>query len=280
MPSYAITGASRGLGLELVRQLSATRANTVFALVRNPAGAAGLEQLVKSQPPGAVHVLKADVTDPDSLLAAAAAASAVTGGSLDVLVHNAADFDAKSMGLTPSQLPFDHDALWELFRSAMTSNLFGAIWTTNAFLPLLRHGSKKKVIHVTTGMADIDFIKVTQSAQAVTAGVAKAAMNLVTAKYAAELAPEGIRFLAVSPGWVNTAEGPSKSHTPIQEYKYTPIRIPTSPPLHLDLHLEELEAREPRQIYNRRTVANHFGFASYYSPARDGALFRDPPSPV
>ncbi len=209
MPSYAITGASRGLGLELVKQLSATPANTVFALVRNPATALTLKDLAAKRP--AVHVLKADVTDPDSLRAAAAAASTITGGTLDVLIHNAAEFDMASMALTPSQLPFDHDALWELCRSAMTTNVFGAIWSTNAFLPLIKKGTKKKVIHITTGMADLDFVKATAAPQAVTAGVAKAAMNLVTAKYAAEFASEGIKFLALSPGWVNTAEGPSKS---------------------------------------------------------------------
>ncbi len=213
MPSYAITGASRGLGLELVKQLSATPGNTVFALVRNPTTATGLKDLAVARP--GVHILTADVTDPDSLLAAASAASATTGGALDVLIHNAADIDVASMAFTPSQLPFGYDALWALCRGAMSTNVFGAIWSTNAFLPLLKQGVQKKVVHITTGMADLDFVKVTGAPHAVTMGISKAALNLVTAKYAAEFADQGIKFLALSPGWVNTAEGPSKPRATI-----------------------------------------------------------------
>jgi NAD(P)-dependent dehydrogenase (short-subunit alcohol dehydrogenase family) len=64
MPNYAITGAFRGLGLELVKQLSATPTNNVFALVRKPATTAALKDLAVTRP--GIYVLTADVTDPKS----------------------------------------------------------------------------------------------------------------------------------------------------------------------------------------------------------------------
>ncbi len=209
MPSYAITGASRGLGLELVRQLSAWPTNTVFALVRNPAKATALSSLAAQQSTH-IHILMADVTDPQSLLAASAAVGGITGGTLDALIHNAFDMDPAAAALAPSQLPFDKEALQNLFARSLGTDVFGTVWTTNAFLPLIEKGQLKKVVHVTTGMADLDFIKTTGIAYAVPAGLGKAGMNILSAKYSAEFEGKGVRFLALSPGWVDTAEEPGE----------------------------------------------------------------------
>jgi len=212
MPSYAITGASRGLGLGLVRQLSAQPTNTVFALVRNPAKATALSAL-SAQKGLDIRILEADVTDPPSLLAAAAAVRAVTGGTLDVLIHNASDMSFASMELAPSQLPFEREALEGLLAKSLGTDLFGTVWTTNAFLPLIEKGQLKKVVHITTGMADLDLIKTTGIAVAVPAGIGKAAMNILSAKYAAEFEGKGVNFLALSPGWVDTTEGPGEPNS-------------------------------------------------------------------
>lgn len=209
MPSYAITGASRGLGLELVRQLSATPDNVVFALVRNPDKAPSLKDLALARD-SHVHILTADVTDSKSLLAAASAVGELTGGALDVLIHNAFDMDLATIGLLPSQLPFEREALEAVFSKSMGTDVFGTIWTTNAFLPLIEKGVEKKVIHISTGLTDLDLIKTTGIAYAVAGGVGKSAMNILSAKYAAEF-DKKVKFLALSPGWVNSAGGPSKS---------------------------------------------------------------------
>jgi len=209
MPSYAITGASRGLGLGLVRQLSAQPTNTVFALVRNPAKATALSALA-AEPDRDIHILEADVTDSSSLLAAASAVGAVTGGTLDVLIHNAWVVDFASMALAPSQLPFEREALESMLAPSLGTDLFGTVWTTNAFLPLIKKGQLKKVVHITGGLADLDLIKTAAIAHAVPAGIGKAAMNILSAKYAAEFQGTGVNFLAMSPGWVDTVEGPGE----------------------------------------------------------------------
>ncbi|KAJ5278801.1 short-chain dehydrogenase [Penicillium angulare] len=204
MSSYAITGASKGIGQEFVRQLVADEANTVLAIVRNPASR-DISELASKHPN--LHVIKGDVTDPKSILEAASAAAAITDGKLDVLIHNSNAVDMASMGYNPSQLPFDAQAIREIFEPSFSTGIYGGLWTTNAFLPLVEKGTQKKIVHISTAMADVTFINKTGVSYAVAYSVTKAGMNVQVAKYAAELAPKGIKVLALSPGWVDTWEG-------------------------------------------------------------------------
>ncbi|KAK3379092.1 putative short-chain dehydrogenase [Lasiosphaeria ovina] len=207
MPSYAVTGTSRGLGLEFVKQLSQNANNTVFAIVRNPDSATNLQTLAKQRPN--VHIVKADITDPQSLVSAAAEISKETNGILDVLINNAVSTNPAAGAVPPSQIPLDVAATRDFFKAAYESSLYGAIWTTNAFLPMIESGKEKKIIHISTGIADARVIKGTGVTAAVDYAVAKGAMNILVAKYAAELEPKGIKVVALSPGWVDTYAGPT-----------------------------------------------------------------------
>ena len=89
----------------------------------------------------------------------------------------------------------------------MNMNFFSAIYTTNAFLPLLLAGDAKKVISITSGTADENVILTTEVAGAVGYAVSKTAMNAMMAKYAAQYKEQGVKFLALSPGWVETEAG-------------------------------------------------------------------------
>lgn len=204
MSSYAITGASKGIGREFVLQLAADTSNTVLAIVRNPESPS-ISELVSNHPN--VHAIKGDVTDPKSILDAASAAAVITGGKLDVLIHNSNAVDMASMSSNPSQIPFDAQAIRAIFDLPFSTGIYGGIWTTNAFLPLIEKGTQKKIVHLSTAMADVDFINNTGVSYAVPYSIAKAGVNIQVAKYAAELAPKGIKVLALSPGWVDTWEG-------------------------------------------------------------------------
>jgi NAD(P)-dependent dehydrogenase (short-subunit alcohol dehydrogenase family) len=204
MASFAITGASKGIGREFVRQLAADPNNTVLAIVRNPESP-DISQLASSHPN--LHVIKGNVTDPTSILEAASVAATITGGKLDVLIHNSNAVDMATMSYNPSQIPFDTQAVRAMFDPPFSTAIYGGLWTTNAFLPLIEKGIQKKIVHISTGMADLDLIKKTGVSGAVAYSVAKAGMNVQVAKYAAELAPKGIKVLALSPGWVDTWEG-------------------------------------------------------------------------
>ena len=94
------------------------------------------------------------------------------------------------------------------FTHQFRTNVAGVAHTTNAFLPLLRAGPTKKVITLSTGLADPDFVRGAKFALNPRYAVSKGALNVLVAEYAAALAGEGFVFLAISPGLVNTAEKP------------------------------------------------------------------------
>jgi NAD(P)-dependent dehydrogenase (short-subunit alcohol dehydrogenase family) len=89
------------------------------------------------------------------------------------------------------------------------SNLISNIYVVNSFLDLIRNGKEKKIIFVSSPSGDLEFTRVTASSNALGYSVSKAGMNIVTTKFGAELAPDGIKTLSVSPGWVNTDAGQS-----------------------------------------------------------------------
>lgn len=204
MSSFAVTGASKGLGLEYVRQLAANKDNKVLAIVRN-AESKNITELASLNEN--VHVIKGDVTDPESILQAASVAASITGGKLDVLIHNSNAIDMATVGLSPSQIPIDAEITKKMFEPSLYTAIYGGLWTTNAFLPLIEKGEQKKIVHISSGMADTSLIVKSGVSYSVAYSVAKAGMNVQVAKYAAELAPKGIKVLALSPGWVDTWEG-------------------------------------------------------------------------
>ncbi|KAJ6111283.1 hypothetical protein N7486_003518 [Penicillium sp. IBT 16267x] len=207
MSSYLITGASRGLGVshylllsfDGFRIRSATRAgsNTVIGLVRNKAAA---EAKAKEQGLHHVHMVEAQYTDLASLREAAEVVKDITNGGLDYLVNNAAIVSHISEWKTLGDLYImERDIL-----QSLEINLLGAMKIVHAFLPLIRNGKAKKLIAISSGMADMDLINATEVAFAGPYAISKGAMNVAMAKYNALYNKDGILFLAVSPGYVST----------------------------------------------------------------------------
>ncbi|KAK7055316.1 NAD(P)-binding protein [Favolaschia claudopus] len=201
MPSYLVTGAAKGLGLEFVNQLSADSGNIVFAIVRNKATATQIADLRRTN----VIILEADVDDAKALQLAANDAAKVTGGQLDYLISNAGRSSHSGFTLSgyPTPEALEHDVL-DIFKT----NTLGAIHTINAFLPLLKKGSGKKVLVVSSALGDIESTVSWEFLGAVSYSISKAALNMAVAKYAAEYKPQGFVFVAVHPGIVNTGMSP------------------------------------------------------------------------
>lgn len=84
-------------------------------------------------------------------------------------------------------------------------NAIGVVHTTNVFLPLIRAGITRKLILISSGVADPDFILATDLAMFAPYAMSKAAANMAFTKYAAEYRKDGLIFLSISPGFVNTA---------------------------------------------------------------------------
>ncbi|KAL3465891.1 hypothetical protein BJX64DRAFT_285170 [Aspergillus heterothallicus] len=203
MSSYAITGTSRGIGWAMLTNLSSNTANTVIALVRNKSGTEKriAEELSDRKN---IHVVHADLDDYKSLEAAAAEVTKITGGGLDYLIANAAyltsfdQFDPIGvLGKTPELL---EEHLLTNFRT----NVVAQIHLFNLFTPLILRGREKKVIAITSGHADTDFVKRFNLPHAASYAISKVALNMAIAKFSAQYAEQGALFLAICPGMVDT----------------------------------------------------------------------------
>ena len=107
--------------------------------------------------------------------------------------------DAKcNRGSDPEKLEKD---LTDCFRL----NAVAQAHTVNAFMPLVLLGKAKKVILMTTGMADVDLVKKYDIWMAVGYCASKAALNMIIAKFSAEYREKGVLFLGISPGVVDTS---------------------------------------------------------------------------
>ena len=152
-----------------------------------------------------VHLVQGDMGDNDSLVAAAAQVDKLTGGSVDYLIINGVYVNQSETFLSPTEFSGNEELLTEVMTQSLKVNVLGTIFSINAFLPLVRKSKVKKIIVISTGLADRDMVEKSIMSFSVTYSSMKAAVNMVVAKFAVELKSEGIILLALSPGFVDTS---------------------------------------------------------------------------
>ncbi|KAA8642704.1 hypothetical protein EYZ11_012319 [Aspergillus tanneri] len=203
MASYIVTGTSRGIGWEFLRQLSSDANNTVIGLVRDKS-ATEKKVLEELQGRSNVHILQADITDYGSLQSAVADTAKITGGRLDYLIANAGivpQFDAYDPIGVLGQQP---EALEESLLKCFKINVIGNIHLFNLFMPLIQKGQVKKVISISTGQADLEIIPKLKIQPASAYSISKAGLNTAVAKFSAQYSKDGVLFMSICPGMVDT----------------------------------------------------------------------------
>jgi NAD(P)-dependent dehydrogenase (short-subunit alcohol dehydrogenase family) len=191
-PVAVVTGANRGIGREVVRQLAAAGYAVVLGARDGARGLAAAEELGGASAGIVSYAL--DVADDASVRAAAARVEDELG-RCDALVNNAAiDYDTDARATTA-----DLDRV----HRAMETNLFGAWRTALAFLPLLRRSPHPRLVNVSSGGGSISEMGAGTPAYS----VSKAALNALTRILAAELRRDRVLVNAVCPGWVATDMG-------------------------------------------------------------------------
>jgi NAD(P)-dependent dehydrogenase (short-subunit alcohol dehydrogenase family) len=179
-----ITGANKGLGFESARQLIAA-GHDVWVAARDPSrGREAADEL-------GARFVQLDVTDEASVGAAAQAV-----GSLDVLVNNAA---IGGEGAAPERTTA------EQLRTVYETNVFGPARVLHAFLPLLERSPAPVVVNVSSGLGSLTLASAADSrwaAFAMAYSSSKAALNMLTVKYAAAL--PAMRINTVDPGYTAT----------------------------------------------------------------------------
>ncbi|KAF2763856.1 NAD(P)-binding protein [Teratosphaeria nubilosa] len=255
MPSYVVSGASRGIGYAFAKHLASIEGNTIIGLVRNQAAT---EARLRSDGITNVHLVVADITDFKALKAAANEIAQITGGSLDVLINNAALIPERSQWT--SLVDHDPEELEGELVSSFKANVVGTAHTINAFLPLIRRGQMKKVITLSTGVADVDLINQFALAYGAPYSISKAATNMLVAKYNAALGKsEGIMFLSISPGMVDTSEGKARSEQGIAGYREMTAKIAQYAPHFTGPITPEESVRMQMAIIDKATVETFGG---------------------
>jgi NAD(P)-dependent dehydrogenase (short-subunit alcohol dehydrogenase family) len=197
---YVITGANRGIGLELARQIVA-RGGQVDTTAREPEAASELGQLARESN-GRLRVFRCDVASDSSVRAFGAA---LGGAAIDVVINNAGIMgeleSLETMDLASALHTIDVNAL-------------GALRVSRALLPMVRRGTRKCLVHITSGMGSISD---NTSGGAYGYRMSKAALNMASKSMAIDLAPHGILSVVVNPGWVKTDMGGKGAPLPVED---------------------------------------------------------------
>nr|POE78424.1 putative oxidoreductase [Quercus suber] len=203
MPSYLIVGASRGLGFAWLEFLSKCPENEVFGLVRDKETAR--QRLDEHGVVGCVNLVQGDITDLATLRRSAVEIATMTGGSLDVLINNAV-----SPGKTTafrSLAEVDTEILIQELEETFQTNTIGTANLIAVFLPLIRKGQEKKIVGISSLLADMELTRELGLDHAGPYSVSKAATNALLSKYHAAIGiKENIVFMSLSPGVVATAK--------------------------------------------------------------------------
>ena len=209
-----ITGANKGIGHEVARQLAA-KGFHVFVGARNAkAGRKAVEEIAKKR--GKATFLEIDVADNDSVTTAAREFSNIED-HLDVLVNNAGiivEGDSEILEISD-----------ELFRNTLETNTLGVLRVTRAFVPLLRKSKAPRVINVSSGGGQL-----TGGADgwAPAYCISKTALNGVTSQLATALPKFAVN--SVCPGWVRTDMGGQGATRSVEEGADTIVWLASDAP--------------------------------------------------
>ncbi|WP_034949541.1 SDR family oxidoreductase [Erwinia oleae] len=190
-----VTGANKGIGLEIARQLSWAG---VFVIIGARDAARGQEAVAALLTQGlSVQTVSLDLTDHATI---AAAGISEEYGRLDILINNAGIVDAQDGPPTLTSA----DAV----RRIMETNFIGTLAVTQAMLPLLHNSAAARIVNLSSSLGSLtlngDPASPYYSAQLLGYNASKAALNMLTVQLTQALRGTRILVNSVSPGYVKT----------------------------------------------------------------------------
>ncbi|KAF3700072.1 Carbonyl reductase [NADPH] 1 [Channa argus] len=232
--SILITGANRGLGLEMVKQMieTAQPVKNLFACCRDPDGPKSEVKVSTSYLNFLPYIMhRNDACDHDSIKQAAKQVYSVTGaGGLNLLINNAGILFRDNVQTTTP----------ENMQDTFNTNVLAPVLITQEFTPLLRTASKASmipgmscrkaaVINISALLASFESVKRTYNfLPALSYRISKASLNMLTVCAAEELKKDGILFAALHPGWVRTDMGGEGGDIDAQESVKGMLAVMTS----------------------------------------------------
>lgn len=209
-----VTGANRGIGLEVCRQLAKAGYRVILTARDRSKAEAAAQSLAKLG--GEVFAVELNVADEGSVRAAAREVSA-GAGHVDVLVNNAAVLTGESASVIEIPLPD--------FRRTFESNLFGVIAVSQAFVPAMVKCGYGRVVNVSSGAGQLAHM----SNYAPAYSISKAALNAFTRQLAAATKGTGVLVNSADPGWVRTGMGGPNAPRSVEEGADTIVWLATLP---------------------------------------------------
>ena len=217
-----ITGANRGIGFEIARQLALKK---LTVLIGARSDERGIEAQNKLADQGLdVHFIRVDVTDPLSLEAAVGRIKDEFK-RLDVLVNNAGiQIDGETqlleLGLT-------------LFQNTLVTNAFGPLLLSQACVPIMKKMDYGRIVNISSSMGSLMDIASPDSSyaevQAPAYRLSKTLLNGITVLLAKELQGTNILVNSACPGWVQTEMGGDRAPLSPEQGAATPVWLATLP---------------------------------------------------
>lgn len=195
-----VTGASRGIGLEFVRQYAAA-GDRVLATCRDPDKATDLADLADRHDD--LSVLTLDVNDHAQI---DAFAGELSGTAIDLLINNAGVMGPKTQG----HEDLDYDGWLDTLRT----NTLGPLKVATALLENVLASDHKRIVSVTSGMGSIGD---NTSGGWYAYRSSKAALNMAMKCLAVDVATRGVTCVVINPGWVQTDMGGRTATLPVHD---------------------------------------------------------------
>jgi NAD(P)-dependent dehydrogenase (short-subunit alcohol dehydrogenase family) len=205
-----VTGANRGIGLEICRQLAQAGMHVILTARDEAKGKAAAKKLgVESHP--------LDV-DSDESVKAFARWIEDTHGRCDVLVNNAGVMlDPRGSRVLDSKI--------ETYRDTFETNLLGPLRMIQAIAPLMKKQGYGRIVNMSSGQGQLSEMGVGTPAYR----VSKTALNALTRTTAADLHGTGILVNAMCPGWVRTDMGGPGAPRSVEQGADTAVWLATLP---------------------------------------------------
>jgi NAD(P)-dependent dehydrogenase (short-subunit alcohol dehydrogenase family) len=220
-PVALVTGANKGIGKEIARQLGAQGLTVLVGARDLERGEEAATELKASGVNS--HAIRLDVTDEASIAEAARRIEEEFGG-LDVLVNNAA---IAQDSVPPSQLDM------ATLRRTFETNVFGVVAVTQAMLPMLRKSSAGRIVNLSSGLASLaqnsDPDWAFDSVNALAYNSSKTALNAVTVQFAKELRDTPIKVNAADPGYTATDMNGHSGTRTVEQGATAAVRLATLP---------------------------------------------------
>jgi NAD(P)-dependent dehydrogenase (short-subunit alcohol dehydrogenase family) len=217
-----ITGANKGIGFEVARQIGRTGVIILLGARNKRAGEKAAAAL--SGEGLAAHFIAIDVADRDSVVAAAAAIKSEFG-RLDILINNAGIGDSADGAAPIARL----DAVERILRT----NFLGALAVTQAMLPLLRKAPSARIVNVSSGLGSLaqngDLDHPAVATKLIGYSASKAALNMLTVHLAYLLRKTAIKVNSADPGYTATDLNGHSGPQTIPEGAAEPVRLALLP---------------------------------------------------